>query len=85
MVTNLRDAKSQLSKLVQLASSGEEVVITVRGRAMARLTSIPVTGEPALSREDWIKELRHAANEATEEKEKTTSQEFWDELREDRY
>ncbi len=85
MVTNLRDAKSKLSKLVQLASSGEEVVITVRGRAMARLTAVHSPAKPALSHEDWVNSLRHSAEEASEGIPKTSSQEFWDELREDRY
>ncbi|TVS09509.1 MAG: type II toxin-antitoxin system prevent-host-death family antitoxin, partial [Planctomycetaceae bacterium] len=38
IITNLRDAKSNLCQLVQLAANGEEVVITVRGWPTARLT-----------------------------------------------
>jgi len=32
MITNLSDAKSNLSQWVRLAAEGEEAVITVRGR-----------------------------------------------------
>jgi prevent-host-death family protein len=35
--TNIHDAKSQLSKLVQLAFEGEEIVICKAGKPMARL------------------------------------------------
>jgi len=38
MIINLRDARDNLSQLVQLAADGEEIIITVRGRPMARLT-----------------------------------------------
>lgn len=36
---NLADAKAQLSELTERAAAGEEVIITKRGRAIARLSS----------------------------------------------
>lgn len=36
---NLAEAKAQLSELTERAAAGEEVIITKRGRAIARLSS----------------------------------------------
>lgn len=49
MVRNLRESKAKLSELVELASQGQEVLITVRGRVKARLTpaSVPRQTEDA--------------------------------------
>ncbi len=38
----LREAKAQRSKLVRLVESGNSVVITDRGRAVAQLSPVPV-------------------------------------------
>lgn len=40
MITNLREAKARFSELIERAADGEEIVITVRGRAKARLSGI---------------------------------------------
>jgi len=37
---NLYEAKTQLSKLVELAAAGEDVIIARGGRPIARLTSL---------------------------------------------
>ena len=37
---NLADAKAHLSKLVELAASGEAVCITRRGKAVAQITAV---------------------------------------------
>lgn len=57
MVTTLRESKAKLSKLVEVASRGEDVLITVRGQAKARLTRVAVPG-PAADRRHWVRELR---------------------------
>jgi len=54
MIATLRESKAKLSELVQLASRGEEVLITVRGKPSARL--IPV-GEEDFPMSDWMREL----------------------------
>jgi prevent-host-death family protein len=57
MMMTLRESKAKLSYLVDLASRGEEVLITVRGRVKARLTS----AEGPVARTDklhWVAELR---------------------------
>ena len=84
MITNLREAKSNLSQLVQRAANGEEIVITVRGRPTARLTSIVATEGQSHEREAWAAELAAAAEAARVGPRKPTSQRFWDELRGER-
>ena len=84
MVTNLREAKSQLSKLVQMASDGEEIVITVRGRPAARLTSIGPPHRTGPDHAEWAAELARSAEAVRVSGPQNTSQAFWDELREDR-
>lgn len=42
---NIYDAKTQLSKLVDLASSGTDVVIARAGKPMARLTALTNEGK----------------------------------------
>jgi len=40
-MVNIYEAKTQLSKLVDLASSGTDVVIARAGKPVARLTALP--------------------------------------------
>ena len=40
-MVNMHDAKSSLSRLVQRAASGEEILIAKRGRPVAMLSRIP--------------------------------------------
>jgi len=84
MITNLREARRNLSQLVQLAADGEDVVITVRGRPTARLTGLVLKEAQDREREVWAAELSAAAEAARVGTRKATSQPFWDELREER-
>ncbi|HEX3943410.1 MAG TPA: type II toxin-antitoxin system prevent-host-death family antitoxin [Rhizomicrobium sp.] len=43
---SLADAKAQLSKLIDRVESGEEVVITRHGRAVARVTAVEQPKKP---------------------------------------
>lgn len=63
MIINLRDSKARLSELVELASSGEDVLITVRGKPKARLTRVTVDTEQNLAR--WAAELEERQNRYT--------------------
>ena len=40
MIKTLRESKAKLSELVEQASRGQEVLITVRGKVKARLSSV---------------------------------------------
>jgi prevent-host-death family protein len=58
---NIYEAKTQLSKLVDLASSGTDVVIARAGKPVARLTSLKekdkrLIGFGALKGKGWIAE-----------------------------
>jgi len=45
-VTNIHEAKSNLSKLVELAFEGEEVIICKAGKPMAKLVKYQKGNEP---------------------------------------
>jgi prevent-host-death family protein len=57
---NIYEAKTQLSKLVDLASSGTDVVIARAGKPVARLTTLKQEKRPIvfglLEGEGWIAE-----------------------------
>ncbi len=61
MITTLREGKAKLSALVELASRGEEVIITVRGKPKARLCPVvKPLGHARRGRDAWIQGLREA-------------------------
>lgn len=84
MVTNLREAKSRFSELVRLASEGEEILITVRGEPMAKLTGVSYGGGRSGDLTEWIAELTDAAAREAVGVEESTPQAYWDESRSDR-
>jgi prevent-host-death family protein len=49
MIVSLRESKTNLSRLVSLAESGQEILITVRGKPRARLIGIPTGDKPNLT------------------------------------
>jgi len=90
----LRESKARLSELVERASRGEDVLITVRGKVKARLTkahseTARLTKAGSLAAEDnakWVKELRELRESvATRRKPRLTVEQIFDELREDRF
>jgi prevent-host-death family protein len=54
---NIHAAKTHLSRLVEQAAAGEEIIIAKAGKPMARLTSVPVEPKP-LDREEWVRRFR---------------------------
>ena len=58
MTATLRESQADLQRLVELASRGEDVVITVDGKPKAKLTS---AGAPSpaksLDMASWLKDL----------------------------
>lgn len=57
MIKSLRESKAKLSELVEHASRGEDVLITVRGKVKARLTSaVSQAGNADMQR--WANELK---------------------------
>jgi prevent-host-death family protein len=57
MVTTLSESKANLAELVERASHGEDVLITVGGQVKARLTRAEQPAA-AVDREAWLRELR---------------------------
>jgi prevent-host-death family protein len=56
---NIYEAKTKLSKLVDLAAAGQEIIIARAGKPVARLTNLDnkhkrVTGLGALKGKGWI-------------------------------
>ena len=84
MIAKLRDAKEQLSELVKRAAEGEEIVITVRGQPMARLTSATPGYHQGRSHESWVAEMTATAKSLQIGAPQTTPQSAWDDLRSDR-
>lgn len=77
MIATLRESKANLSKLVERASAGEEILITVRGRPKARLVPTPKSDMKA-----WASELKEWHSKMPVN---TSSTEILDTLREDRF
>ena len=81
MIATLRESKAHLSELVNLASGGEEILITVHGEPKARL--VPVSeANPDVA--GWMRELAtlHASEKPAPAK---SSPSALDEVREDRW
>lgn len=54
MIATLRESKAHLSELVNLASTGEEILITVHGEPKARLVPVTETNPDIAG---WMREL----------------------------
>lgn len=80
MITNLHEAKSHLSQLVQRTADGGEIVITVRGQPMARRMSVALKSGHVVDRQEWAKQLSAAAEGVRVGPRKaTTQQDAWSE------
>lgn len=83
MQITLRESKAKLSELVERASGGEEVVITVRGHPKVRLC--PMDTEPLFSGKDFVRELESVQSRyRVRGKVSPASEKIVSELREDR-
>ena len=58
METNVRDLKSHLSEYLRRAALGEEVLITLRGKPLARLVPVSSYATPEAAEETSIARLR---------------------------
>ena len=85
MIAKLREAKEQLSDLVKRAAGGEEIIITVRGQPMARLSSVQHSASSSLNHASFADELAHLADSVSTDTLAVSSQAAWDQLREDRF
>ena len=84
MIKSLRESKATLSELVERASRGEDVLITVRGKVKARLTrAAPPTGNTEMQR--WADELRDLHQQVATSSHMLPSETILGEDREDRF
>lgn len=83
MISTLRDSKARLSELVERASKGEDVLITVRGKIKARLTAAG-TEMSAQDREAWLDRLKRLQERIGTGRTGKPIEEILDEIREDR-
>lgn len=84
MVRTLTESKATLSKLVELASQGQEVLITVRGSVKARLVAAgPREGDNNSVRQ-WIDRLADLRKRYSAGNPSSNSEAVLEELREDR-
>jgi prevent-host-death family protein len=88
MITTLHESKAKLSELVERASQGEDILITVRGKVKAKLTQ--ASQQKKLDMKAWAKELEQRQKIYSKAKSKKgkaimPTQANLDELREDRF
>ena len=83
MMRTLRESKAKLSELVELASRGQDVLISVRGKVKARLTRATATGRTA-DRSLWVCQLRRIQQTYGATRKRPKVEEILAELREDR-
>ena len=83
MTASLRETKAKLSEMVRLAASGEEVVITVHGKEVAKLVGLPKRAKK-FDKKKWLAELAQLRKKYSTGKVTMTAQEIQDEDRADR-
>lgn len=81
MIASLRESKSRLSELINLASAGEEILITVHGKPKARI--LPLS-EPSVDTKDWLHDLELLRSTLVQPA-KPSLTDALDEVREDRW
>jgi prevent-host-death family protein len=88
MTATLSKSQAELPRLVEIASQGEDVVITVEGKPKARLTRAETVVRPReLSREEkeqWLAELAELRARCSTGKQGLTVEQILDETRADR-
>ncbi len=82
MIKTLRESKAKLSELIDIASKGEDVLITVRGKVKAKLTKAAPTHSQDM--QAWAKELESLQIKYTRNN-KVKSEDILQEMREDRF
>jgi len=83
MIRSLRDSKAHLSELVERASQGEDVLITVRGKVRARLTR-PLPARPSVDADAWQRRISQVNAKYRTKKRGRPIDQVLDEMREDR-
>ena len=85
MTATLKESQADLLRLVELASRGEEVVITVDGQPKAKLTSAgaaPLAESPDMN--SWVRELEDLRRSYSTDKPGPTVEQILEEDRAER-
>jgi prevent-host-death family protein len=83
MTATLRETKAKLSAMVRLATQGEEVVITVHGKEVAKLVGLPKRSRK-IDKRKWLAKLARLRRKTATGIIGMTAQEIQDEDRADR-
>lgn len=84
MTATLRETKAKLSEMVKRASKGEEVIITVHGKEVAKLVGLAKPPEK-LDKKKWLAELAGLRRKYSTGKRGRSAEEIVSEGREDRF
>ena len=85
MTATLNESQAQLPRLVELASQGEDVVITVEGKPKARLTRVENRMVQAFDGARWMQELEDLNRRYNTGKNGLTVEQILAQDREDRF
>ena len=86
MTATLSESQARLPKLVEIASKGEDVVITIEGKPTAKLTRIePEAPVAAFDGAAWLMELEELNRRHNPDPASFTSAKILAETREDRF
>jgi antitoxin (DNA-binding transcriptional repressor) of toxin-antitoxin stability system len=84
MTTTLSQTQAELPRLIEVASAGEDVVITVEGQPKAKLTRVETTPSKPFDGVRWMAELEELNRRYNSGKGKLTIEQILAEDREDR-
>ena len=84
MIATLRETKAKLSEMVKRAAGGEDVLITVHGKKVAKLVGLPKQAKK-LDKKKWLAELAQLRRKYSTGKVGMTAQEIQDEDRAERF
>jgi antitoxin (DNA-binding transcriptional repressor) of toxin-antitoxin stability system len=85
VTTTLDQSQADLPRLVELASQGEDVVITVDGKPTAKLTRLEAQAPEPFDGQRWIRELEELNRRYNPGSGTLTSEQILAEDREDRF
>ena len=85
MIATLSKSQAELPRLVELASQGEDIVITVEGKPKARLTRAEAPPLQAFDGKKWIAELEDLNRHYNTGQNGLTVEQILAEDREDRF
>ncbi len=84
MVATLRETKAKLSEMVKRAAAGEDVLITVHGKQVAKLVGLPKQSK-RLDKKKWLAELARLRRKYSTGRSGRTAEEIVSEGREERF